>query len=79
MKTTRAYEEVAEFIASMNPEDVITFKPSESTRQRVWDLIAREKDHGLSSDERSELDHYLQLEHIMNLARARAKKRMRSA
>jgi hypothetical protein len=40
----------------------------------VADLVRREKTEGLSADESSELDHYLQLEHIMRLAKARAKK-----
>ena len=77
MSATRAYEEVADFIASMKPEDVIAFRPSESTRQRVWDLIDREKNDSITADEKSELDHYMQLEHIMRLAKARARTRLR--
>jgi hypothetical protein len=45
--------------------------PSESTRQRIADLIAREKSSGLNAEETSELDHFLQLEHLMRLAKAR--------
>ena len=36
------------------------------------DLIFREKTEGLREDEKSELDHYLQIEHLMRLAKARA-------
>ncbi len=75
MNATRAYEEVADFIASMNPARVIAFKPSEKTRMRVWDLIAGEREKSLSPEETSELDHYLQLEHIMTMAKARARNR----
>ena len=63
----------------MNPKLVAGFHPSEETRKRVWDLIAREKEELLSPEERAELDHYMHLEHIMNLAKARARKLLRSA
>ena len=73
MGAPKVYEELADFIAAgTNPQNVIAFRPSEETRQRVWDLVAREKDGGLSEEETSELEHYLQLEHIMRLAKARA-------
>jgi hypothetical protein len=34
--------------------------------------LAREKEGNLSPNEKSELDHYLQLEHLKRLAKARA-------
>jgi hypothetical protein len=70
----RVYDEFVEFIASgTTPQAVVDFQPSDATKERVADLIHREKTSGLLSDERSELDHYLQLEHIMRLAKARAR------
>lgn len=75
MSTTRAYEEVIEFIAAgTSPSSVIGFQPSEAAKERVADLIRREKTTGLSPDEKSELDHYVQLEHLMRLAKARARR-----
>jgi len=35
--------------------------------------LAREKEGELSPAEKSELDHYMQLEHLMRLAKARAR------
>ena len=68
-----AYEEIVEFIASgTSPANVAAFRPSEETKQRVTELIRREKASELSHDEASELNHYLQLEHLMRLAKARA-------
>ena len=52
---------------------MIDFKPSEAARQRVWDLVEREKACVLPDDEKSELDHYLEIEHLMRLAKARAR------
>ena len=70
----KAYEEIVEFIASgTTPGNVVAFHPSEQTKERVADLIQREKTSGISSDEESELNHYLQLEHLMRLAKARAR------
>ena len=69
----KAYDEVIEFIAR-NPREVLAFTPSDVARNRVWELIERQKDNGLSSEEKSELDDYLGLEHLMRLAKARAHK-----
>ena len=71
---TRAYEEIIDFIAAgTSPRDVVAFKPSEVAKARVADLIYREKTTGLSPEETTELNDYLQLEHIMRLAKARAR------
>jgi hypothetical protein len=39
----------------------------------VEELIQREKTTGLTPDETTELDSYVQLEHLMRLAKARAR------
>jgi hypothetical protein len=70
----RAYEEIVEFIAGgTTPESVAHYEPSQTTKDYVADLIHKEKTAGLSPDETSELDHFLQLEHLMRLAKARAR------
>ncbi len=75
MTATKAYEEVIDFIAGGNtPEAVAAFKPSEAARARVSELLAREKAEGLNAEDKSELDHYAQLEHLMRLAKARARR-----
>ena len=75
MAISRVYEEVVEFLAAgTTPNNIVSFRPSEEAQERVADLIYREKTAGLTQDETSELDHYLQLEHLMRLAKARARK-----
>jgi hypothetical protein len=69
----KAYEEVAEFIARRGPKEVAEFKPSLETKQRVALLLSKEKTSGLSTEERRELDHFENLELLMNLAKARAR------
>ena len=74
MTMIRAYEEIIDFIAAgTTPSRVVAFQPSEEVKVRVADLIHREKTTGLSSEESSELNQYLQLEHLMRLAKARAR------
>lgn len=68
------YDEIINFIAfGTTPQRVLDFRPSKAVKERVADLIEREKTTGLSVTEVTELDHYLQLEHIMRLAKARAR------
>lgn len=73
VKTTKVYDEIIEFIAAgTTPQSVIDFQVSEAAKERLADLIYRSKTEGLTQDEKSELDKYLVLEHIMRLAKARA-------
>ena len=73
MQLNKAYDEVIEFIASSNPQRVISFRPSDEAKAQIAVLISREKMEGLSESERSELDHYLQIEHLMRLTKVRAR------
>ena len=69
----RAYEEIIEFIAAgTTPQSLINFQPSEVAKERVADLIFREKIESLTADEKAELDQYLMLEHLLRLAKALA-------
>jgi hypothetical protein len=70
---TLAHEQIIDFIlAGKTPEEVIQFTASERVKERVTDLIRREKGEGLGSAEKAELDSYMQLEHLVRLAKARA-------
>jgi hypothetical protein len=66
------YDEVATFMASMNPEKVIAFKPSKANQNRLDFLLDKQKEDGLSDTEKNELEHYLMLNRIIGLAKARA-------
>ena len=68
-----AYDEIIDFFAAgMAPQTLIDFEPSKVARERVADLIFREKNLGMTTAEKAELDHYLVLEHMLRLAKARA-------
>ena len=78
MSTTKSYDEIVDFFAAgTTPEAVVAFRPSDEAIQRVMELIAKSKDGTISMEEHSELDDYLQLEHILILAKARARQHTR--
>jgi hypothetical protein len=78
MDTTTVYDEIVDFLATApSIEAIITFKVSEVTREHVADLIRREKSSGITTEEAHALDHYLKIEHIMRLVKARARKQLR--
>ena len=70
---TPGYLEIIDFIAGNNPEAVAAFHPSAETQQRLDDLVERQKTEDLSAEEKAELDHFLELEHILRMAKARAR------
>lgn len=74
MDTTKSYEEIIDFIAAgSTPEAVVAFHPSDGVQQRVAELVERSREGSISAEDRSELEEYLQLEHIMIMAKARAR------
>mgnify|MGYP001375945341 CR=1 FL=1 len=66
------YDEIAAFMASMNPKKVIEFKPSQKSQQRLDSLLDKQKSSGLTTEEKNELEHYLIVNRIIGLAKARA-------
>jgi len=76
MIKTRAVDEIVDFIAKQSPDAVLAFKASKDTKDRVYDLVFKEKTNSLTEEERSELEYYKVLEHIMRLAKAKAYKMM---
>ena len=66
------YDTVADFIASMNPKKVLEMRASAEMQQRLEELIEKEKSEKLSLAEKDELDHYIVLERLIRLAKARA-------
>jgi hypothetical protein len=78
--TIPSYLEIIDFIAAgTTPQAVVDYRPSAEAQQRVAELIARERDGGLSPDEKAELDRFMDLEHILRMAKARALQILTSA
>jgi hypothetical protein len=68
------YDEIAEFIASMDPLKLIHFNASPSLQIRVDSLLEKNQGEGLTAEERSELEHYMVIDHLISLAKIRAQK-----
>ena len=75
MNMTKSYDEIIDFIAAgTTPEAVVAFRPSNAVQQRVAELVDRSTKRTISSEDQSELDDFLQLEHLMIMAKARARR-----
>ena len=77
MVITRVFDEIVDFITSApQPEQILNFKPSTAAQRRLETLLEKKREEGLSDNEKHELEQYLTIEHIMRLAKARARQRI---
>ncbi len=67
------YDSLADFMAELDPIKVLGFHAPNKIQKRVEKLLEKKQDPGLSLTEQEELDHYLILEHIVRLAKSRAR------
>jgi hypothetical protein len=75
INTTKAYDEIIDFIASgTTPQSVIDFKISEEAQEYLEDLVYKHKAGELTPEEKKQLDDFLAIEHIIRLVKARAYK-----
>lgn len=77
-ETANVYDQIADFMASMAPQKVVAFQASDVNQKRLDFLLDRQKAVGLSDKEKSELEHYLIINRIIGLAKARARQIQRS-
>jgi len=76
----KPFEEIVKFIAdTAGAEKLGAFRPSPAAESRVAGLLAKQKDGSIRPREREELQLFVQLDHVISLARARAKVRARAA
>jgi uncharacterized protein YnzC (UPF0291/DUF896 family) len=66
------FDELAYFLASLSPKKVLTYKVSSKAQERVNFLIDKNKITGLSAAENAEMEQYILVEHIIQLAKAKA-------
>jgi hypothetical protein len=74
------YLELIDFIVSRaTPEALLHFRPSEAAQRRVSELIEGQHHGTLSAEETSELDDFVQIEHLLIMAKAQARRRLQLA
>ena len=71
--TEPVYMELVDFVAhGSTAEQVANFRPSPEAQKRVAELLERQRELTLTEEEIAELDGFVQLEHILGLAKAKA-------
>jgi hypothetical protein len=69
----RAYDEIVDLFArGTTSAAILAFRPSQQTQERVRYLLARNKQGALTEEEAAELERFGELEHLMQLVKARA-------
>ena len=74
MANNPVYLEIVDFFASgTTPRAVAEFQPSLAAQQRALELLELAKQDQLSPEQEAELDVFTELEHILRMAKARAR------
>ncbi len=67
------YQEIIGFLTSSpTPEQLVAFKISEATQERLEDMLYKHREEALTPDERAELETYRQLNRLIIRLKARA-------
>lgn len=69
----KIYEEIVDLFArGTAPAEILAFRPSAEAQDRVRYLLARNRAGNLTEEEAAELGRFGELEHLMQLVKARA-------
>lgn len=75
----KPFEEIVQFIAdAAGAEKLNAFKPSVTAERRVAELLAKQQSGALRPKESDELQLFVQLDHVMSLAKAKARAKNRA-
>ena len=71
--------EVLEFLAKLpSPEEIISLRPTETLQQQIDDLLVKQRDSGLNSEEERQWQQFEYLEHLVRIAKANALLKLKS-
>lgn len=77
MVDNRPVDTIISFITSFpSPQEVLSFKPSEESEDRLTDLLYAQSARDLTVEEHRELDYFMVVEHIMRMAKLEAMERL---
>jgi hypothetical protein len=68
----KSYDEIVDLFARTSSAEVLAFRPSVESQERVRYLFERNESGELTEDETAELERFGELEHLMQLVKARA-------
>lgn len=67
-----AFDGFLELLATnANPQEVLAFRLPEDNQRRLDELLAKNRDNTITDKERSELESFEHLEHVVRLLKAR--------
>lgn len=74
------YEDVLEFLAGgPSTQQVVEYRPSAASQQRFSALLEADRRRTLSLEEVEELDHYVQMDRMLSLLKAKSYRRLANA
>ncbi len=68
----KSYDEIVDLFARTSSAEVLAFRPSRESQDRVRYLLEQNESGELTGDEATELECFGEVEHLMQLAKARA-------
>lgn len=73
------YEAVLEFLVdSPSPQEIIDYRSPQEAQRRFSELLEANRQGALTVDQEQELDHYIQIDRMMSLLKAKAYRRLDS-
>jgi len=71
------YEQILEFLAAgPSAQEITAFRPRPEVQERFSQLLEANRQCTLTSQEKEELDHYIHIERMMTLLKAKAYHRL---
>ncbi len=68
------FDEITDFLLSQpTPEDILAFSPSDSLNARLHELLDKNRNETLAANERTELEQFLQIDHLFAMLKAKAR------
>ena len=75
----KSYDEIVDLFArGASCAEILAFRPSSETQERVRDLLERNAADELTEEEAAELERFGELEHFMQLVKARAREYLKT-
>jgi hypothetical protein len=75
----KSYDEIIDLLArGASSAEIVAFRPSEDTQERVRFLLERNAADELTAEEASELEFLGELEHVMQLVKVRAQEYLKT-
>ena len=67
-----AFDQVATLLAKLGAKEVMNLKATDEMQERMEQLLKKSRENNLTIEEKDELDHYIVLERLIRLSKARA-------